>query len=206
MRTAQRLYSSSDDAFLRTNYLSMSSRVLASHLGRSERSVGDRLQKLGLRRYKTIGFSATEDEVIRAGFRSTTSVSIAEKLGRAPAVVRARARRLGLGEWQGPPKDFREYKVSQIKPLGGGKYRRIPEHRHILEQHLGRSLSGDERVHHINGKKRDNRLENLFLCASDSAHSRAHHSLTAILPDLLERGIIHFDRASGVYRLCETGN
>ena len=37
----------------------------------------------------------------------------------------------------------------------------IKEHRHIMEQHLSRKLLPSEDVHHINGDKTDNRVENL---------------------------------------------
>lgn len=48
----------------------------------------------------------------------------------------------------------------------------IREHRIVVEKSIGRFLTRKENVHHINGKKDDNRIENLLLFSSNSLHKQ----------------------------------
>ena len=49
----------------------------------------------------------------------------------------------------------------------------------MMEQKIGRSLNSNEIVHHINGDKHDNRIENLEL-TSRSEHMKKH-------PEIIEK-------------------
>ncbi len=51
-----------------------------------------------------------------------------------------------------------------------GRQRHNYEHRLVMENYLGRKLYKGETIHHKNGNKSDNRLENLQLCTSMSDH------------------------------------
>ena len=51
--------------------------------------------------------------------------------------------------------------------------KKVDEHRYVMEQYLGRPLCRDEVVHHKDGDKSNNDIENLELM-SLSEHSRQH--------------------------------
>lgn len=68
--------------------------------------------------------------------------------------------------------------------------------RYVMEQHIGRPLARDEHVHHRNGDKLDDRIENLELIGA-SEHARLH------LPDRqAARGARYGDQWSGRSDRC----
>jgi hypothetical protein len=125
---------------------------------------------------------------------------VAEILGLTEKQIQRRIRRLGLTtqrtgprggaehpEWKGGrhlDKNGYVLLYAPGHPSARGKY--ILEHRLVMEQHLGRHLTRDEVVHHRNGNREDNRIDNLEVFATNADHLR--HELTGRCPKWTPEG------------------
>lgn len=85
----------------------------------------------------------------------------------------------------------------------------VPQHTLIYEQYLGRYLNNDELIHHINGNKSDNRIENLVLMNAfdhKSKHSQQDRKQVDLheVRRLLDEGNFLKD-VCALYGLSESG-
>jgi IMP dehydrogenase/GMP reductase len=74
----------------------------------------------------------------------------------------------------------------------------ILEHRKIMEGHLKRRLEDNEVIHHIDGNKKNNNVNNLTAMTRNE-HSAMHKNIEKIIFNLLSLGIVGFDRKNKKY-------
>jgi len=89
--------------------------------------------------------------------------------------------------------DKRGYRFVKVS----GKRER-EEHRVVIEEHIKRKLKTNETVHHIDGDKLNNNLDNLLLCGNNQ-HSKIHANLEKVAYSLIKIGVIKFDRNTQEY-------
>ena len=193
-------YSESELNFIRNNYASMSVREIASSLNRTPKSVRAKIERLGiplssLSRNSARHWSESEIAFIKENYSQMSDAKMGKALGISVSMVCRKRMELGLLHHHLVPYENGGYMYQYID---GEK---VCLHRHVIEQSIGRPLTDEERVHHIDGDKTNYDISNLYLCENRSAHMLVHSSLESVAFALFKQGVIKFNSDTGEYYL-----
>lgn len=100
---------------------------------------------------------------------------------------------------------YPEIYIGKNYPYRTGGYKHIREHQYVMEIHLQRRLAKGEVVHHIDGDKTNNSLENLYL-TSVTEHNKLHAESENLIFLLVKQGLVNFNRETGRYELARKDN
>lgn len=104
-----------------------------------------------------------------------------------PLPEHIRIRQEGKIPWNDKGLTAAGFGYKTAKTIKSGE-RRKKEHRLVVERYIGRELHRWEIVHHVNGKKADNRIENLWVFNGHKSHIRHHHGLDYPEEDVIFKG------------------
>lgn len=119
--------------------------------------------------FKSIKYTKDEEQFLIDNYPIIGNKKCAELMGRSRSAVNKKAKKMGLNI-------DRIYKYISVQGYVVDctvRTKKFQVHRKIVEQHIGRKLTTDEIVHHIDGNKTNNTIENLQVMTR-SEHINLH--------------------------------
>ena len=159
-----------------------SAEKVGKEFGVSKKLILNHMKELGIKRApsnKAKGIKHAR-KIERLSSQGFSGVQIARELGTSPETVYQIAKREGI-------EIIDNFHKGHITTWSGYRMIRKPEHpfsdskgyvrehRLVMEDYLGRYLEEDECIHHIDGNKSNNSIENLELMLIEE-HVKLHHT------------------------------
>jgi len=195
--------------YLKNNAKNKSVEEMSNYLQRTPKAIRNRLEMIGisLRDLKNIKFeswSEEEDNFLKNNYHLMTVKELQKHLDRTEKAIRSRKNTLGLSNKYGKLRELRgkEYYVNSdgyYLTYNKEKNRLTSSHRIIYEQYYGIKLKSNQYIHHIDGNKKNNKIDNLLLCNGCKEHTSIHKQLETISYQLIQEGYILFDKEKKQY-------
>lgn len=207
--TQMKRWSKKELNYLIENASKKSVKEMSLYLERTERSTRGMINRLGISLIKEKGIPHVEwlkdeDLFLKENFYKQTVEQIAKKLGRTVYAVRSRKNKLKLNnKYQKIQESGEKIYLRNINGyelhFDKQKNKLTAHHRRIFEKNYNIELKKENVIHHIDGNKKNNLIENLLLCENTSDHRKIHAQLEKIAYQLIQEGFILFDQEKKEY-------
>lgn len=195
--------------YLRKNAKEKSIKEMSTFLQRTPKAIRNRLEMIGisLRDLKNINFelwTKEEDDFLKNNYCNMTVKELEKHLNRTEKAIRSRKNKLKLNNKYD---NLREKRGKEYYINSDGYYITYDKehqkyngsHRVIYEEYYGIKLKSNQYIHHIDGNKKNNKIENLLLCNGCKEHTKVHKQLETISYQLIQEGYILFDKNKKQY-------
>jgi len=185
--------------FLKDKYPAENINYFIDVLGRSKKSIQGKVERLKLRK-KCDSWNEEETDIIKNN-RNLTTKKLKELLSnRSINSIEHKRERIKyvriIPYWKKGIAGY-NYRIEKSDNKYGRKI--VLQHREIMEQELKRELKSREKIHHIDGDKNNNNINNLIICDGCSEHARLHSNLEKIAFKLVQLNKIKFNKEKGEY-------
>lgn len=167
--------------YIKENYKSKTKEQMAQSLDVTRNQVEWIMKKYNIRLYTSKKYTDYDIDFIKRNYPKYGSKYCAKMLNRSENAINKKIKKLGLSiNWKYEYISSEGYLVNCED-----RNNRYHVHRKVMEEKLGRKLSSDEIVHHIDGNKLNNNPNNLEL-TNRSEHMNKHRKdLTKSIQDIV---------------------
>ena len=155
--------------FIKDNYKNKTKEEMAHILNITRNQIEWIMKKNNIRKYESKKYSEDEINFIKQNYPKYGSKYCANKLNRSENAINKKIKNMGLSI---------KWKYTYISKQGylincEDRDNKYEVHRKVMEEKLGRKLTSNEIVHHIDGNKLNNNPNNLEL-TNRSEHINKH--------------------------------
>ena len=182
-------------------------KILSQKLDRTEKAIRGRFEilNISLRDKKNLKFelwTKEEENFLKENYHKFTVKELSQMLNRSESGIIGHKHKLGLNDkYKRTKGNFRlyDYKNNYTMIFDKKNNTLTAYHRKVYEDFYNIKLTKTQKIHHIDGDKKNNDISNLLLTENVNEHRKIHAQLEKIAFQLIREKFIIFDKKQKKY-------